>query len=169
MIDTTRAHVRSFRALSAALAMLGAVALVTWNTPSAAQTIAIPLNSVWKYHATGADLGSGWTSPGYDDSAWPSGPGTLGYGDPFIITTVPFGPDPLNKYRTTYFRRSFEAVEGPAGVISLRLRVSYDDGFVAYVNGQEVARRSMPAGPISYGTFAVAHEAGAYETISFPR
>ena len=148
--------------------LLGAVALATWVAPGAAQTVAIPANSVWKYHAAAADPGTGWKSLVFDDSSWPSGPGTLGYGDPFIVTTVPFGPDALNKYRTTYFRRTFEVVEGPAGVISLRLRVSYDDGFVASVNGQEVARRSMPAGPISYGTFATSHEAGTYETISIP-
>ena len=41
-------------------------------------------------------LGMEWL--GYDDTGWPSGQGTLGYGDPFIVTTVPFGPDPHNKY-----------------------------------------------------------------------
>jgi hypothetical protein len=134
---------------------------------AAAQIIAIPVNSVWKYDATGVDLGAGWSASTYDDSGWPSGPGALGYGDAFIVTTVPFGPDALNKYRTTYFRRTFQA-SAPESVISLRLRVNYDDGFVAYINGQEVTRRSMPAGPISYGTFAVSHEGGAYETVTVP-
>jgi Calcineurin-like phosphoesterase/FlgD Ig-like domain/Purple acid Phosphatase, N-terminal domain len=158
----------SFRRLWVSAALLGSVALVAPTTPSPAQTISIPVNSVWRYSATGIDLGSAWTDIGYDDAGWPSGPGTLGYGDPFIVTTVPFGPDPLNKYLTTYFRQTFQVGTAPEDVISLRLRVSYDDGFVAYINGQEVARRSMPAGPISYGTFAVSHEAGAYETITMP-
>ncbi|HKQ20301.1 MAG TPA: metallophosphoesterase, partial [Candidatus Eisenbacteria bacterium] len=125
-------------------------------------------NSVWKYDATGTDLGSGWRGLGYDDSVWPSGAGALGYGDPFIVTTVPYGPDALNKYTTTYFRRTFQVATAPENIISVRLRVNYDDGFVAYVNGQEAARRAMPLGPISYGTFATSHEGGAYETITLP-
>jgi len=151
-----------------AAALFYAIALATLATPGTAQTIAIPVNSVWNYDATGTDLGSGWRSLGYDDSAWPSGPGALGFGDPFIVTTVPYGPDPLNKYRTTYFRRTFQVATAPENVISLRLRVNYDDGFVAYINGQEATRPFMPAGPISYGTFAAAHEGGAYESITIP-
>ena len=166
MTSPSRALARSIHRRGIILAVICVFALVAWEAPGNAQTVAIPVNSVWKYNATGVDLGTAWRGLGFDDASWPSGAGALGYGDAFIITTVPFGPDPLNKHRTTYFRRTFEAPEGPAGVISLRLRVNYDDGFVAYVNGQEVARRSMPAGPISYGTLAVSHEAGAYETIS---
>ena len=159
---------RSFRWRWLVAALVSAVALPFVATPGGAQSIAIPVRSVWRYNAAGVDLGCAWRNLAYDDTGWPSGPGALGYGDPFIVTAVPFGPDPLNKYRTTYFRRTFEMATAPEGVISLRLQMNYDDGFVAYVNGQEVARRSMPAGPISYGAFAVPHEAGAYETITVP-
>ena len=165
---TPRARGRSFGGDLVAAALFCVVALATLATPGAAETIAIPVNSVWKYEATGTDLGSGWRGLGYDDSAWPSGPGALGYGDPFIVTAVSYGPDPLNKYRTTYFRRTFQISTAPEDVISLRLRVNYDDGFAAYVNGQEATRRSMPAGPISYSTFATSHEGGAYESITMP-
>ena len=125
------------------------------------ELLLVPRGSVWRYDATGTDLGSAWRAPGYDDSLWPSGPAPLGYGDPFIVTTVPSGPA-SNKYVTTYFRTTF-AFSGSAS--SLTLRANYDDGFVAYLNGQEVARRGLGTGAVPYGLLAVNHEGGAYETI----
>jgi hypothetical protein len=47
---------------------------------------------------------------------------------------------------TIYLRHSFTVAEA-AAVRSLTLRVRYDDGFVAYLNGQELARRNAPATP----------------------
>ena len=42
--------------------------------------------------------------------------------------------------------------------------MDYDDGFVSYINGQEVARANMPAGTPDYNTNAnTAHEAGTAE------
>ena len=35
----------------------------------------------------------------------------------------------------------------PAGLTSLSLQLRYDDGFVAYLNGSEIARRNAPASP----------------------
>ena len=47
----------------------------------------------------------------------------------------------------------------------LTLYVNYDDGFVVYYDGQELARRGLPAGPIGHSTAALGHEAGTYEAI----
>ena len=44
---------------------------------------------------------------------------------------------------TAYVRVPFN-VDEQEGFDRLRLRMKYDDGFVAYVNGQEVARRNAP-------------------------
>jgi hypothetical protein len=134
-------------------------------TAAAASTLVLARNSAWRYNATGTDLGTAWRASAYDDSSWPSGPGVLGYGDPFIATTVPFGPNPNSKYPTTYFRTTFEVSVPPATLQSMVMTANFDDGFVVYVNGVEAARRSLPAGTIAYGTFASLHEAGAYETV----
>jgi hypothetical protein len=40
------------------------------------------------------------------------------------------------------------AVSDPVTVQQLRLRMKYDDGFVAYVNGQQVAARNAPGSPV---------------------
>ena len=123
----------------------------------------IASGSVWKYDATGTDLGTGWRAPSFDDGIWPSGPGILGFGETYITTTVPFGPDPSNKYRTTYFRLAFTVDFDPSLITQLQLLANHDDGAVIYLNGTEVARPAMPAGPISYSTFATSHESGNYD------
>jgi hypothetical protein len=47
---------------------------------------------------------------------------------------------------TAFLRIPFSVVNS-ASVTQLTLRMRYDDGFVAYLNGQEVARRNAPASP----------------------
>jgi hypothetical protein len=109
--------------------------------------------SVWTYRDTGEDLGTAWTAMSFDDRLWNSGPAKLGYGNDDEATVVSYGPDPEAKYITTYFRRSF-IVSDPSSFIALNLRVLRDDGVVVYLNGWEVYRDNMPAGPIDYLTQA---------------
>ena len=58
-----------------------ALLLLACLSSSPAQTILLPLDATWKYHAQGIDLGTDWRGLDYDDSMWPSGPAQLGYGD----------------------------------------------------------------------------------------
>lgn len=132
--------------------------------PPHVATTLLPVRSVWRYLAGPTDAGTSWRHPAYDDVAWPSGPGVLGFGEPYIATGVPAG-DPSNRYTTIYFRTTFVVNQDPATLQNLSLLTNYDDGFVAYLNGVEVARRGLPAGPVNYNTFAVSHEGGAYEAI----
>ena len=46
---------------------------------------------------------------------------------------------------TAYIRVPFNLTVPPSLATALTLRVQYDDGFVAYLNGAEVARRNAPA------------------------
>ena len=43
-----------------------------------------------------------------------TGTAELGYGDGDEYTVVSFGPDPNNKYITTYFRHAFNVVDASA-------------------------------------------------------
>src|SRR5438128_1022344 len=63
---------------------------------------------------------------------------------PFINTDVQAGMNGINA--SAYLRVPFP-VANPATLESLILRMKYDDGFVAYLNGQEVARRNAPGTP----------------------
>ncbi len=131
----------------------------------AAMTVAVPRESSWKYDDTGADLGTAWRDTLFDDSGWAAGPGPLGYIEYYINTTVSFGGDPANKNVTTYFRIPFDVSVNPATVQSLWLHANFDDGYVAYINGVEVTRQSMPSGAVTYSTWALSHEGGAYEAV----
>jgi autotransporter-associated beta strand protein len=129
----------------------------------------VPAGSVWKFSDTGANLGPAWRSNAFNDAAWPSGPAMLGYGDangtaPRTVNS--FGPDPNNKYITTYYRHAF-TVANPAAFVGLNLRVRRDDGAVVYLNGVEVFRSNMPTGAVNSLTLASASVNGSDETRFF--
>lgn len=145
------------------LALLLAFAIAGFGVSPAGAVTLIPQLASWKYLATASAPAASWKNNGFDDGAWISGSAVLGYGETYITTTVPFGPSSADKYRTTYFRRTFSYTPQTLGSMTLTAR--YDDGFVAYLNGTEVARRSLPGGTITWSTFATSHEATAYETI----
>jgi hypothetical protein len=66
-------------------------------------------------------------------------------------------------YLTVYMRKAF-TVSDASTVTALSFVVDYDDGFVAFINGTEVARRGVAAGQ-DQNTKATNHEAGTPETI----
>ena len=96
-----------------------------------------------------------WAEPGFSAKDWEEGPALLGYGDDDVRTELSFGKDPANKRMACYFRASFNLTELPLaakGRVSAHLLC--DDGAVVYVNGAEVGRVNMPAGPIAHNTAA---------------
>lgn len=130
----------------------------------------IPKGAVWKYLDNGSNQGTAWTARAFNDSAWASGPAQLGYSsnppENDEATIVSFGPDPANKYVTTYFRHAF-VVSSASSVTNLTVSVLRDDGAVVYLNGTEVFRSNMPAGAIDYLTYAATVIGGNDETINF--
>lgn len=102
-----------------------------------------------------------WKQADFDDSGWETGPAGFGFGDQDDATVL---DDMRGSYVTVYVRKEFG---GPAVAVeaALELVIDYDDGFIAYLNGREVARRNMPAGPATHQTLASSHEAGRPETI----
>lgn len=114
----------------------------------------IPTNSVWSYLDDGSNQGTAWRQLNFPAAdSWLSGPAELGYGDGDETTVVNFGPDPNNKFITTYFRRKFN-VASTNGFTNVQVRLRRDDGAVVYVNGTEVQRSNLPLGPITSTTLA---------------
>ena len=128
--------------------------------------IAITKESRWKYHSSGANLGTVWCEPGYSDTSWPGGDGSLGYGTEGLTTLLPEGSLTGAKPLTAYLRKDFVVNDPQASIAALHLEAMYDDGFVVYLNGTEVARSaSMPAGTITSQTpAAVSYNSIGYET-----
>ncbi|MEN6337275.1 MAG: hypothetical protein ABFE01_23720, partial [Phycisphaerales bacterium] len=92
-----------------------------------------------------------WRGGGdFDDSAWTGGAGgvgferSTGYEPYFTINVV---NQMYAKQATCLIRVPFNLTGDPATLASVQLRVRYDDGFVAYINGVEVARRNFTGEP----------------------
>jgi len=127
-----------------------------------APLLLVPAGSEWKYLDNGSDQGVAWREPGFADALWKSGLAEFGYGDGDEATVVDFGPDPYNKYLTTYFRRTFT---NQADLTSLTLRLLRDDGAIVWLNGQEIIRHNMPPfAIISFNSRASFDVTGANET-----
>jgi uncharacterized delta-60 repeat protein len=113
----------------------------------------LPFSQVWRYEASGVDLGTAWKEVGFDDSNWASGPGPLG----FETAALPVPLATLlenNGQLTYYFRTTFEFTENLTDY-DLSLVNMIDDGAVFYLNGTEILRVRMPAGPIGFNTATV--------------
>jgi hypothetical protein len=121
--------------------------------------ICISRGSRWKIHGEGRNLGAAWQMDDYSDSGWPTGRAPLGTGQ--SSATVLNVPLPI----TTYLRKEFVLADEPASLTNVTLEARYDDGFVAYLNGQEIARRSMPGGAVNAFTPAEAHAGDTFEAI----
>jgi len=103
---------------------------------------------------------SGWTEVGYDDSGWLNGRTGVGYerqtGYQSVIR-LDVGAM-WNSNPSVYVRVPFE-VGDPSAYDLLILRMLYDDGFVAYLNGQELTRMNAPTSVIWRSAAPLSHEA----------
>jgi len=117
----------------------------------------IDRGDVWAYLPGDSPLPEGWASPSLDDSWWSRGPSGFGFGDGDDATETP-------KELSLYARIQF-SIADPGSIIAALLHVDYDDAFVAYVNGEEVARSPIgrPGVPPSPADPAqLSHEAALY-------
>jgi hypothetical protein len=125
------------------------------NFPIAPQTIVtntmVGFDDTWRYSAVGVEPPAGWRAATFDDSAWASGAGLFFREDAPLpapkSTALPSG-------RTTYYFRKSFVLTGAVDRAELLLRPIIDDGAIAYLNGVELLRVNMPAGPVNYSTLA---------------
>ncbi len=93
-------------------------------------------DEIWKYWLPDQEPDPAWMNPGFDDSSWPEGPGGFGRGDGDDNTIVP------DSVPTVYIRKTFTVPD--TSIISYALlHMDYDDAFVAYLNGVEIARANI--------------------------
>ena len=109
--------------------------------------------STWSLKDDGTEPGAQWKSPSFDDSQWRRGGGPFGFGEDGIVTEVSPGGGEGAVRTTTYFRTTFE-VRSPEAFTHLLLTVCADDGYVAYLNGEELHRWNMPEGQVSPNSYA---------------
>jgi len=98
-----------------------------------------------------------WNTLEFDDFDWEVGNSGFGYGDVDDNTII---DDMQNSYLSIYIRK-FINIDDLGAINFIQLGMRYDDGFIAYLNGVEIARSlSMgPAGiPANFDTPAADHE-----------
>ena len=108
-----------------------------------------PTDSVEGWVPTDGTLGDSWKMPDFASVGWSSGAGGAAYestpADYAGLFGLNLGSMMMGKNTTVYLRFPF-AVSDPSSLTSLRMKIQYDDGFVAWLNGKEVARRNAPDG-----------------------
>lgn len=111
-----------------------------------------------KYILPSQAIGDSWKGLGFDDSGWLDGTNGIGYGDGDDATTVASG------ISSVYMRFRF-SLEDTSLIRQMILDMDYDDGFAAYINGEQVASANLTE-PYSWDmTLERDHEAGLYRGI----
>jgi len=90
-----------------------------------------------------------WLAIDFNDSTWIRGRNGAGYErssgyQSLISSALNFRTQMYNKTESVYLRYAFD-LDDPAVIERLTLRMKYDDGFVAYLNGIRVASANAPA------------------------
>ena len=100
----------------------------------------------------GTNQPGGWNvSPAFADSTWTAGATGIGYdtGSTFLplVGTSPSGncQTALRNVNPSILIRSTFTLANPAAFKSYTLKMKYEDGFVAFVNGTQVAQANNPA------------------------
>jgi hypothetical protein len=94
-----------------------------------------PFSSSWRYRIGTSEPNANWVNPGFDDSGWSSGFQSIGYGDGDDATVI--APT------ISYHARDTFSLTSTDQFIVCYLAMDYDDAFVAYINGVEIARNNI--------------------------
>ncbi len=89
----------------------------------------------WYYFVGTLEPNPKWRSLSFDESQWTQGVGGFGYGDDDDRTKIP-------KTLSVYLRRRF-TISDTSKIEQAILHMDFDDAFVAYINGVEIARANI--------------------------
>jgi len=138
----------------------GLVLILGASASASAENVIVEFGSALNYRANPSDpgLGISWIDESFPDTTWTQGAYGVGY------ETSPPGATNLlrstvgSDSRSVYTRARFH-LDDLGSIDRLWFGADYDDGYVAWINGVEVARSSsMPSGTPSWNTVAVSHE-----------
>ncbi len=120
---------------------------------------AISSTDTWHYYFGTSAPDSNWSEAAYDDSAWQQGQGGIGNGDGDDNTSIP-------SVYSVCLRKAF-TVADTSKISMAILSIDYDDSFIAFLNGVEIARANIPGFPTDLPDFnepaSVNHEAQVYQ------
>jgi WD40 repeat protein len=113
----------------------------------AAPRFLVPERAGWKYFRGLVEPSPGleWIAPGFDDAAWPRGESGFNGRPARDDETGTALEDQATSFTTLYLRHLFD-LESVKGVEKLLLALRFGDGFIAYLNGREIARGNADSG-----------------------
>lgn len=95
----------------------------------------VSANDSWQYFPGNSEPPAEWPNTDFDASTWLTGTGGIGYGDGDDGTII-------SPVLSVFLRTTFSLTD--TSIISWAvLNVDYDDAFVAYLNGHEIARANI--------------------------
>ena len=129
---------------------------VGMSMPVLAESVTlIPRSSQWSYFKGTQEPSSPsslWRELSFNDSTWLTGKTPLYFGGNISSGTVL--SDMRYRYSTVYLRKKFSLKSGTYEKLSLNALC--DDGFIVWVNGEEVARFNAGAGEQPYNAVSTA-------------
>ena len=98
-----------------------------------------------------SSIGTAWRSINYNDQAWSDATTGIGYErssgyENLIGAGGDIEGETYDINSTAYIRIPF-SIDSLEGLSSLTFRMKYDDGFIAYINGVEIASGNKPSSP----------------------
>jgi len=135
------------------------------TSSQAAGIILVPENAAKRVLVPARAVDDSWRGGGaFDDSSWTLTAGGVGYErgsgyqDYFGLDV---GPQMYGKNASCFIRIPFSFTGNPATVDQGTLMVRYDDAFVAYLNGVEIARRNFTGDPAWNSVATALHDDSA--------
>ncbi|MBN2614044.1 MAG: CotH kinase family protein [Bacteroidales bacterium] len=105
---------------------------------------------LWRFFPGTSDPGFNWNDTAFIDSLWGQGAGGIGYGDNDDNTVI----DPV----VSLFMRIEFTIRDTSAICDALFYIDYDDGFIAYINGNEIAREGITGNPPAYNAYAENHD-----------
>ncbi|MBP6455974.1 MAG: CotH kinase family protein [Chitinophagaceae bacterium] len=117
---------------------------------------AVLANNTWRYLVPTMTIPN-WETTSFNDATWLQGTGGFGFGDNDDNTVL------TQPVTSVYIRKQFNIVDTSV-IQSMILCMDYDDGFVAYLNGKEIARSNLNAPTLFNDLATLSHEANLYQS-----
>ena len=107
--------------------------------PAVDHKVLIPVESEWQYWAGTPPKGHDWTRPEFNATGWNKGTSPFGFGEGSFKTDL----KAIRRKNTAVFLRREFHIDQADRITELGLLIDFADGFIAYINGREVARSGI--------------------------
>lgn len=125
---------RFYRNILLLLFVLNSAVALAQNTVNHWETVVFPYYN-WHYVPGSAEIPNTWKNTDFDTNGWEIGRGGIGYGDGDDLTVI-------TPTISLFMRHDFK-IEDKSIIAGVILNADYDDAFVAYLNGTEIARSNI--------------------------